>query len=167
MRERERHRFVRQTVVAGVLLASATGAACAHRGSVPPEGATASVLDSVRDAKARRQSPSSGAQSVSFSEADRNRFTSVAQMIQARFSGVVVQQSGGTHQIRISGAESFIGGNEPLVIVDGATMNSTTSLDAVNPRDVVRIEVLKDAAASLYGVRGGNGVIVVSTRRTP
>jgi TonB-dependent SusC/RagA subfamily outer membrane receptor len=46
-------------------------------------------------------------------------------------------------------------------------MPGTSSLDAVNAKDVQRIEILKNAAAAIYGVRGGNGVIVISTQRVP
>ena len=75
--------------------------------------------------------------------------------------------AGSPLSIKISGTESFQGNTEPLVIVDGATMSGTGALDAVNAKDVQRIEVLKNAAASQYGVRGGNGVIVISTQRVP
>jgi TonB-dependent SusC/RagA subfamily outer membrane receptor len=131
---------------------------------------TAAQMDSIRIAaadKAAKKRLNSGAQAVDFTDDDRNRFSTVAQMIQARFSGVSVSQRGAGYQIRIRGSESFSSGIEPLLIVDGAQMNSTADLASVNPKDVARIEILKDAAASIYGVRGGNGVIVVTTRRIP
>jgi TonB-dependent SusC/RagA subfamily outer membrane receptor len=101
---------------------------------------------------------------VDFEEAERSRFTRVEQMIQARFSGVQVFPKGGGYTIQIRGTGSFGSSNEPLVIIDGAS-RSTADLGAIDPRDVERIAVVKDAAASFYGVRGANGVIMITTRR--
>lgn len=168
MRQARRQLSIRPMALAGALAAGAlvSGAGCHHRAR--PQTAAqraASQLDSIQTAAGRRRL-SSGMQAVDFTDSDRNRFTRVELMIQARFSGVRVTQRGSAYSIRIRGAESFNASTEPLVIVDGATL-TTADLGAVNPRDVVRIEVLKDAAASLYGVRGGNGVIVIMTQRVP
>lgn len=84
-------------------------------------------------------------------------------MIQAHFAGVQVTQQGGNYTIQIRGVGSFGSSNEPLVIVDGAT-RTVADLGRVSPLDVQRIEVFKDAAASFYGSRGANGVIVITTR---
>ncbi len=63
------------------------------------------------------------------------------------------------------GASSLKGSNEPLVIIDGMPGNMT-SLNAIAPEDIEAIDVLKDgSAAAIYGTRGNNGVIIVSTRR--
>ena len=163
MRHSELHRSLRLAALAGLL---STGVACAHGAAArtDPQVATAGQLDSLRGVAAKRR-VSSGLQAVDITDADRDRFTRVEQMIQAKFSGVEVSANGAGYHLHIRGAESFSSGTEPLLIVDGTTMNSVSDLSSVNPRDVVRIEVLKDAAASLYGVRGGNGVIVVTTYR--
>jgi TonB-dependent SusC/RagA subfamily outer membrane receptor len=61
-----------------------------------------------------------------------------------------------------------VSGNEPLYVVDGIALPPAPggALIGVDPRDIERIEVLKDAAAtSSYGVRGGNGVILIRTKR--
>ena len=60
----------------------------------------------------------------------------------------------------IRGINSFTGGNGPTVIVDGVT----GLLDYLNPVDIESITVLKDAAASIYGVQGANGVILITTK---
>ena len=162
-----RHASTRTTV--HLLIAAsalAAGTACAHRAGSSAERDPVARMDSVQNGMRLRQ-VRSGLQAVTFSEADRTRFNSVAQMIQARFSGVQVSRNGDGYTIKFSGVESFQGNTEPLVIVDGATMPNTSSLDAVNAKDVIRIEVLRNAAASMYGVRGGNGVIVISTQRVP
>jgi TonB-dependent SusC/RagA subfamily outer membrane receptor len=61
---------------------------------------------------------------------------------------------------------TFAGGTDALVVIDGVAQQSPNSLLDVNPADVVRIQVLKDAAAAIYGVRGQNGVLVITTRRS-
>jgi len=89
----------------------------------------------------------------------------VEQQLQGRVPGVTVVtngQPGTTSQIRVRGFGSF-GGNEPLYIVDGLPVTST---DFINPDDIETTTVLKDAAAaSIYGARAANGVIVYTTKK--
>ena len=89
----------------------------------------------------------------------------VEQTLQGRIAGVTVVTNGqpGTQsQIRVRGFGAF-GGNEPLYIVDGVPVGNT---DFLNPDDIESTTVLKDAAAaSIYGARAANGVIVYTTKR--
>jgi TonB-linked SusC/RagA family outer membrane protein len=89
----------------------------------------------------------------------------VEQTLQGRVSGVTVitnGQPGTSSIIRVRGFGAF-GGNEPLYIVDGVPTGST---DFLNPDDIESTTVLKDAAAaSIYGARAANGVIVYTTKR--
>jgi TonB-dependent SusC/RagA subfamily outer membrane receptor len=91
----------------------------------------------------------------------------VSDMLVGRFAGVEVRQlaNGGT-SIRIRGSRSFRGDQEPLLVIDGTPQhNGSQSLMDLDPHDIKSIEVLKDAAASsVYGSRGSNGVILISTR---
>lgn len=92
----------------------------------------------------------------------------VADMLVGRFPGVEVrQQSNGSASIRIRGTRSFRSSEEPLIVVDGIPqMSGGQALMDLSPRDVESIEVLKDAAAaSVFGSRGANGVILISTRK--
>lgn len=86
--------------------------------------------------------------------------------LQGQLAGVNVQttnnEPGADPQIRIRGAASMSAGNNPLYIIDGVP---NTTLQGVNPNDIASIEVLKDAAsAAIYGSRGSNGVILVTTK---
>ena len=94
----------------------------------------------------------------------------VSDMLVGRFAGVEVTKlaNGGT-SIRIRGSRSFKGNQEPLVILDGMPQrNGSLTLSDLDPHDIRSIDVLKDASAtSAYGSRGSNGVILISTRRTP
>lgn len=89
---------------------------------------------------------------------------SVEKALQGQASGVTVLTSGspgGATQVRVRGITS-ISNTDPLVIIDG----TPSSLTNINVNDVESIQVLKDAgAASIYGVRGSNGVIVVTTKK--
>jgi len=92
--------------------------------------------------------------------------SSTAEALQGRAAGVIVQNSSGspssTPTIRIRGANSLTFGNDPLVIIDGVQGGSLSSL---NPNDIESTEVLKDAASlSIYGSKGANGVILVTTK---
>ena len=74
-------------------------------------------------------------------------------------------QPGGTVQIRIRGDNSITGDNSPLVVIDGM-IGTAGDLVFLNPADIESLEVLKDASATaIYGARGSNGVIIVTTKK--
>jgi TonB-dependent starch-binding outer membrane protein SusC len=92
----------------------------------------------------------------------------VQNALQGRAAGVEVQRIGSTPgssaQIRIRGERSVSGSNDPLIVLDGIPYQGT--LSDINPDDITSIEVLKDASATaIYGSRGANGVILISTKR--
>ncbi len=95
---------------------------------------------------------------------------SLDQAMVGQMSGVdVVQVSGepgANASFRIRGLSSISAGNEPLVVVDGMPVSYQSSLATINPNDIESIEVLKDAsAASIYGSRGANGVVLITTKK--
>lgn len=111
-------------------------------------------------------------------------FIDIAHGMQGKIAGVQVQQSdgapGGGMSILVRGANSFSTSSQPLYIVDGVPFETggvagngvTTSeqsanpLASINPHDIESIEVLKDASATaIYGSRGANGVVLITTRR--
>jgi len=90
----------------------------------------------------------------------------VDQILQGRVTGVQVTNSsgapGGDVRIRIRGANSINGDNNPLYVVDGFIGAEFTT---INPEDIATIQVLKDASATaIYGSRGANGVIIITTK---
>ncbi|HTN20230.1 MAG TPA: TonB-dependent receptor [Pelobium sp.] len=94
--------------------------------------------------------------------------TNVSQMLEGRIPGAYVTTSankpGTTPSITIRGNRSITANNSPLYIVDGIPVND--AITDINPSDIVSIEVLKDASATaIYGSRGANGVILVTTAR--
>ena len=110
--------------------------------------------------------------------------TSLDQALQGRAAGVQVSQvsgrPGGQTSIRIRGSSSVNAGNEPLYVIDGMLISSSSSdidaggtygssmnaLATLNPADIESIQILKDASATaMYGSRGANGVVLVTTKR--
>jgi len=92
---------------------------------------------------------------------------SVAQALQGRIAGADIVSGAGepgeSASIQIRGARSISAGNEPLIVVDGV-LDAVNSLDDINPSDIVSISVLKDVSSTaIYGSRGANGVILVTT----
>lgn len=89
--------------------------------------------------------------------------------LQGRAAGLEIQRvgttPGATPVIRIRGERSILGSNDPLLVLDGIPYEGGT-LNDINPQDVASIEVLKDASATaIYGSRGANGVLLVSTKK--
>ena len=84
-------------------------------------------------------------------------YTNIYDMLRGEIPGVQVN---GT-SIMIRGATSIYSSNEPLFVVDGVPVNS---VDNIQPQNVKSIHVLKGSAASIYGSRGSNGVIVINLR---
>ena len=97
-------------------------------------------------------------------------FARIEDLIEGRASGVqVIRRPDGGISLRIRGISSPSGSNEPLLIIDGISIQPSQvgqALLSLHPQDVVRISVLKDAASTaFYGMRGANGVLVITTRR--
>lgn len=96
--------------------------------------------------------------SISKVKMDNNRtYNNIYEFLQGKVPGV--QVVGET--IRIRGINSINSSSDPLILVDGIEV---TDISTLNPRDVAHVEVLKDSSASIYGVRGGNGVILITTK---
>lgn len=106
-------------------------------------------------------------------------------LLQARVPGVVITANNGDigsePQIRIRGGTSVTAGNGPMVVIDGVPIDNSSAmpdgvgmsngtrdnpLGMLNPYDIASIDILKDAsAAAIYGARGGNGVILITTKQ--
>lgn len=104
--------------------------------------------------------------SVTSKQFEDQNVTRVDQALQGRTSGVQVTSSvgapGGDARIRIRGVNSVLGDNSPLFVIDGFVGGDFNML---NPNDIESIEVLKDASStSVYGSRGANGVVIVTTK---
>lgn len=105
--------------------------------------------------------------SVSNANLVRGGNTNSAGALQGELSGVTIVRSnnkpGGGYDIKIRGINSITASSSPLIVIDGVPGGN---LDFVNPDDIEKIDVLKDASATaIYGSSGANGVIIVTTKR--
>lgn len=94
--------------------------------------------------------------------------TNAQQMLQGRAAGVHVVQGGNKPgdgpTVRVRGRRSIQANNDPLYVIDGIPI--TGGINDINPDDIISMDVLKDASATaIYGSRGANGVILITTRR--
>nr|WP_229581239.1 TonB-dependent receptor [Persicitalea jodogahamensis] len=114
--------------------------------------------------------------SVKEAELQERPAPSLNQMMSGRMPGVQVNTNsgrpGGRTTVRIRGFSSINSSNNPLYVVDGVFLPQSTgdqfsnAIDFINPNDIVSVEVLKDASSTaIYGARGANGVILVTTRK--
>ena len=125
--------------------------------------------------------------SVEVSDEIARQSSTVDQLLQGRAAGIYVTQNaanpGSGISVRIRGASSLRGNNEPLYVVDGIIVSSASEdvvatgggntgqeqqngLNGINPRDIEDIQILKDASATaIYGSRGANGVVLITTKK--
>lgn len=118
---------------------------------------------------ASRKSVSTSISSVSAKDIESYTTGNVANTLQGKVPGLQVVSGGGLPgaqpKILIHGLSSINYNNNPLIIVDGVE-SDINSLNFINPSDIATIDVLEDASASaIYGARGGQGVILVTTKR--
>ena len=117
--------------------------------------------------RVRKSSLTAAVSKVDASLIETRPVTNVASALQGQLAGVEVRSTSGDPgadiQIRVRGSASVNADSNPLYIVDGVPVEN---LQGLNPTDIASIEVLKDASSSaIYGSRGANGVVLVTTKR--
>ncbi len=110
--------------------------------------------------------------SVSSVDPGQNKtfYTSMADYLESRVAGLqVVRLPSGDVQLRVRGTSTFgQGDNSALLVIDDRPVPPdavTAQLKSLRPEDVLRVDVIKDASAAIYGSRGANGVVIITTRR--
>ncbi|MDR0558881.1 MAG: TonB-dependent receptor [Prevotellaceae bacterium] len=116
----------------------------------------------------KKSSFTGSASSVKSEMLEKRQVADVSKALQGSMSGVQVVSSSGqpgsSATIRIRGVGSISASSEPLYVVDGITVEN--SLSSINMTDIESVTTLKDAAAnSLYGARGANGVVLITTKK--
>ncbi len=125
------------------------------------------VVISVGYGTMRKSDLTGAIASVSAKDMKKGIITSAEQLLQGKVAGLSVVQSSGAPEvgasIRLRGGTSLSASNGPLIVVDGIP---GVDFNSVQPSEIVSVDVLKDAsAAAIYGSRGANGVIIVTTNR--
>lgn len=115
-------------------------------------------------------SPPPSTNTVTSDDIERGGNDAIIKTLSAKVPGVWVSMTAdGSLAVRIRASNSISANVEPLYIIDGMAVQAgpNGALNGINPHDIASIEVLKDAASlSYYGVRAGNGVIVIKTKHT-
>jgi TonB-dependent SusC/RagA subfamily outer membrane receptor len=93
---------------------------------------------------------------INVTEIDYSSFNNIYDLLRSKAPGIDVIGN----KVYVRGTSSLIGGSDPLFIVDGCIMES---IENIQPNIVKSIDVLKGSSASMYGVRGSNGVIIINT----
>ncbi|MDN3695181.1 TonB-dependent receptor plug domain-containing protein [Chryseobacterium tructae] len=117
--------------------------------------------------KAKRNSYTGSVATISSDKINNRPVTNVTKALEGQVPGIQVTgasgQPGATATIRIRGVGSVSASSEPLYVVDGIPFDG--NINGISPNDIESISVLKDATASaLYGSRGANGIIIVTTK---
>ena len=115
---------------------------------------------------ARKSDLTGSLSSVSSDSYENQNVTRIDEALQGRAAGIQISNTvgapGGDVRIRIRGANSVLGDNSPLFVIDGFV---GADFNLLNPNDIQSIEVLKDASSTaIYGSRGANGVVLVTTK---
>lgn len=119
--------------------------------------------------KAKRSAYTGSAGVVKSDQLEQSQSGNVVNALSGRVAGVQMQSSygapGSVGTVLIRGVGSINAGSTPLYVVDGMPMSSSSDIAAINPNDIAEMTVLKDAASTaLYGARGANGVILITTK---
>jgi TonB-dependent SusC/RagA subfamily outer membrane receptor len=125
---------------------------------LPPDAGPNEELVNIGYGSVRKKDLTTSVSSLDGQHSQFVGYTNIYEMIRGRVPGVEVN---GTN-IVIRGISSLTLSSEPLFVVDGVIV---PSIDGIDPQMVESIEVLKGAAASIYGTQGGNGVILINLLR--
>jgi TonB-dependent starch-binding outer membrane protein SusC len=117
---------------------------------------------------ARETRPQPAGTVITAEDIQRSPGMSLEQLLLARVPGLTLTRgANGRPILHLRGETTFMGEEEPLVVVDGIPLgpNPAGNLAAIDPHDIETVQVLRDAAAtSVYGIRGANGVIIIRTK---
>jgi len=133
---------------------------------LPPSAIELNPVVSIGYGTVRKKDLTGSASSVNGTEIETNPVERAEQALAGRVPGMQVQttnaQPDAELRIRVRGGNSLAASNTPLVVIDGVV---GADLSLINPNDIETFDILKDASATaIYGARGGNGVIMVTTK---
>jgi TonB-dependent SusC/RagA subfamily outer membrane receptor len=151
------------------IIAGACGGSSAHGSSAPTPSNSDSV--SIGYGRQAKRDVTGAVGSVSGDELTNQRVARVEELLRGRVAGVeVVPLPNGDFTLRIRNASANAGNAAPLIVLDGMPLprggGLGSALAGIDPADIARIEILKDAgSAAAYGSDGVNGVVLITTKR--
>ncbi|GAB3707805.1 TonB-dependent receptor [Spirosoma flavus] len=137
--------------------------------SLSPDDQTLNEVVVVGYGSQRKQDITSAVSVINMRDIGAQPANNPNQILQGRAPGVVVKQKsgapGGVFEVRVRGIGSLGAGSNPLYVIDGFVVGTSVGQN-LNPNDIENVTVLKDAAATaIYGARGSNGVVLITTRQ--
>lgn len=134
-----------------------------------PDDQTLNEVVVVGYGSQRRQDITSAVSVINMKDIGEQPANNPNQILQGRAPGVVVKQKsgtpGGVFEVRVRGIGSLGAGSNPLYVIDGFAVGTSVGQN-LNPNDIESVTVLKDAASTaIYGARGSNGVVLITTRQ--
>ena len=141
--------------VLSFLLSVALAAACGPTVHTPREDADVNIGYGTAKKVQLTQSVSS----LQVKENEMQSYRDIYEYLEGRVAGVEVTSD---KRIIVRGLGTFNGSSDPLILVDGQEWQDISSL---NPYDIKSIDVLKGSATAIYGIRGSNGVILITTKK--
>jgi TonB-linked SusC/RagA family outer membrane protein len=125
---------------------------------------------SIGYGSARKKDLSGAVASISAKSFNQGAIINPVDQLSGKVAGLVITQPGGdpnqSASVRLRGQSSLAGGLSPLFVVDGVVLDDPSQFQNIPPDDIASYDILKDASASaIYGSRGANGVIIVTTKK--
>ena len=157
-----RYLFYRYLVRASVVLVLSIGVACQSLGNAPYESGPRADPLNVGYGTAAKEEMTGAVGSIDETVIARRAPVNMVELLSGRIAGVQVSRNAAGYSVRVRGAAG-----EPLFLVDGvpAYMDAWGLIGGLAVQDIAHLEVLKGVTAAMYGARGGNGVIVITTKR--
>lgn len=161
----KRQRFV-SGLVLGFALTTLLGCASSRKSAEAEAEAEEKEMVSIGYGEIERDNVTGSVGVIDSEDIDRRRATDTSSIFEGRIPGVRVVQTAAGPRIRIRGVHTFMGSKDPLIVLDGSPLpEGGSDLRFLNPYDIDRIEVLKGPSAAIYGSRGANGVVIITTKR--
>ncbi len=138
--------------------------------TIRSEGTSLNDVVVVGYGTARRKDVTGSVSSISQKDFNQGVVTTAMDAVQGKVPGLVITKPDGDPNsnpvIRLRGQTSLLGTQTPLLVVDGIILDNYELLSSIPPTDMVTYDFLKDAsAAAIYGSRGANGVVIITTRK--
>ena len=138
-----------------ILLSVALAAGCGAPAQAPQDETAVNIGYGV----VRKGDLTQSVSSVQVKENEMQGYRDIYDDLEGRVAGVEVTYD---KRIVVRGVNTVNGSSDPLILVDGQEWQDTSSL---NPNDIKSIDVLKGSATAIYGLRGANGVIIITTKK--
>lgn len=153
-------------LILGLFLIISTGCAQTQTATQPDTEPETEKMLSIGYGEIEKDNATGSVGIMTRDQIEARKVADAGQLFEGRIAGVRVVQTPAGPRLRIRGIHTLQGSKDPLIVLDGTPLPpDPAGLRFLNPNDIDHIEVLKGASAAIYGSRGANGVVLISTRR--